>query len=174
MVEPTIVCADAELAKSTGGMLALVPRLQDCQMLAIPGGEPPEEMHVTLLYFGEQVFGSPPTEILAVMDAITRQYATIWCKVFSHAVFNPDGGPDKEPCSVYLLGDSQELADLRRQVVTELERSSVDFKEQHEPWIPHITAGYGLSPSLLSFTGEIGLDRIFLSWAGEHVEMPLI
>jgi hypothetical protein len=166
--------ADAEQAKSTGGMLALVPRSQDAQTLAIPGGEPPEEMHVTLLYFGEHVQGPPPPEVLACMDQLARLFGTIWTKVFSHAIFNPTGSEGRDPCAVYLLGDSQELADLRRQAVDQLQSSSVDFKEQHEPWIPHITAGYGISPGLLSFTGPIALDTLLLSWAGEDVVVPLI
>jgi hypothetical protein len=44
---------------------------------------------------------------------------------------------------------------------------------QHEPWIPHVTAGYGPSDTILTYTGPIVFDRIGLSWAGHTTFLAL-
>ena len=166
--------ADAEQAKSTGGMLALYPTQDDALSLAIPGGEPPEDMHVTLVYFGEDVSDSPGADqdIGRAIQGISDQFSVITARVFGHAVFNPDGAEGREPCAVYLLGSSQDLDDLHKQLENAV--SEVwDCSEQHAPWIPHITAGYSAGPDSLGFTGDVQFDRIGLNWMGNTTWFPL-
>jgi hypothetical protein len=154
--------ADAEQAKSTGGMLALMPRSDFAEVLAVPGYEPPEDLHVTLFYFGEDVTDMPgEAEISQAAAGVAQQFPALVAKAFGHAVFNPNG---EEPCAVYLIGNSQELDDLHRQ----LEQVVAPFcaHEQHVPWTPHVTAGYGLDPHQLGYDGDVIFDRISLQWAG--------
>jgi hypothetical protein len=123
---------NAEQAKGTGGMIALFPRQDDAMNLAIPGGEPPEDMHVTLLYSGES-----------------------------------------DPCMVYLVGDGAVIADLQYDLTARLQHSH-DLSKQHKPYVPHITAGYGLPFEALSYTGPIHFDRLALKWAGQSMDFPLL
>lgn len=49
---------------STSGMIALVP--DNAQQLAVPGGDPAQELHLTLAYLGDNVTAWSPDEIGAV------------------------------------------------------------------------------------------------------------
>jgi 2'-5' RNA ligase len=162
------VTADAEQAKSTGGMLALYPRDDYAQQLAIPGGEPPEDLHVTLFYFGEDVTEMPgEAELAQAASGIADQFSPIVAKVFGHAVFNPDGD---DPCAVYLVGNSQDLGDLHFQLQEVV--APYISQDQHAPWTPHVTAGYSTDPSALGYTGDIVFDRCVLKWAGSEQVFP--
>lgn len=168
---------DAEQAKSTGGMLALTPRSDYAEQLAVPGGEPPEDLHVTVIYFGEDVTDSPigPDAISHAVSGIADLFGAISARVFGHALFNPTGD---EPCAVYLIGGSRDanatdLNDIHLQL-QEVVAPLWDLSEQHSPWIPHITAGYGVDPGTLGYTGDIVFDRLVLEWGGQSYEFPLI
>ena len=168
--------ADAEQAKSTGGMLALKPRQDYAEAMAVPGGEPPEDMHVTVIYFGQDVTDSSigPDAISQQIAGIADQFSAITAKVIGPALFNPTG---PEPCAVYLIGGSPEsnATDLR-EIHDQLEDAVAplwDLSEQHSPWHPHITAGYNLPISALGYSGDVILDRLVLEWAGEHYDFPL-
>lgn len=167
--------ADAEQAKATGGMVALFPRQDVAEALVIPGGEPIEDLHLTLAYLGEDVSDLPRDNLALAISQLADHYATaIQARVMGHAVFNPDGGPTGEfdPCCVYLIGDSQEIAPLRQQVVEACQSTLPNLHKQHEPFIPHVTAGYGSHQ--LSYTGPIVFDRLCLDWAGDQLSFPLM
>ena len=57
-VEPkNIGLVDAEQPDETGGLIALYPRAGDAQTLAIPGGEPADYLHLSLVYLGDDIAG---------------------------------------------------------------------------------------------------------------------
>ena len=168
--------ADAEQAKSTGGMLALYPRVDDAMKMAVPDGEPPEELHVTLVYLGEDISGVNAAPLAHLAAGLADQYAVITARIMGHGVFNPDGGEngDKEPCAVYLVSDSEQLPDLHADALAALD-GQVDFPlpVQHKPFVPHITAGYSMSPGELHYTGPVLFDRIGLAVGGTTHYFPL-
>lgn len=161
--------ADAEQAKSTGGMLALFPRSDYAEQLVIPGGEPVEDLHLTMLYFGEDVTGMSPDSVFQAVGGIADQFSAITARILGHAQFNASG-PD--PCAVYLVSDSVDLRDLHYQLEHEVGQVW-DLSEQHVPWIPHITAGYSTDPGQLGYEGDIIFDRLGIHWAGESHDFPL-
>jgi len=170
----------------TDGMVALLPA--DPEAYAVPGGEPAEDLHVTLAYLGDKVDQWTDEQRAAVHED-AQHLAGLWgdssaggpggerARVFAHAVFNPDGGEDgtSTPCAVYLLGDSGSLAALRMAVVDGLKQriGDADWPDQHEPFVPHMTAGYGLDVSALSLTGPIEFDRIRVAIGGEVTDYPI-
>src|SRR5689334_3392493 len=161
-----IQMVDAEQAKATGGLIALYPRAVDAQTLAIPGGEPLEDLHLSLVDFGMDVRGFSDVELKQQLDALKAAPPhPIEAQVFGHAVLNPDSGASGAAV-VYLVGDSTGLASLRRQVL-QFSEQLFRLPTQHEPWLAHITASYGLSGSLLTYAGPVIFDRIGLSWAGD-------
>lgn len=169
------VFADAEEARHNGGMVALYPRSDVTDILAVPGGEAPEEMHCTLVYLGNDVTDEPaPIDLHNALGQLADRYTTIAARVFAHAVFNPDGYMDRDPAGVYLLGDSHDLDDLHKEVNQYAGENLPDFPEQHAPWLPHITASYGNPPEIGQYTGGVLFDRIGLAWAGQVEFYPLI
>jgi hypothetical protein len=156
--------------EQTGGMIALIPRESDAAALAVPRGDKPEEMHLTLVYLGGDVTGMDSRQRNAIAAAVANvavMLPPVETRVFAHATFNPDGHGDREPCAVYLIGDSTVLGPLR----AELAQFGGD--DQHEPFVPHVTAGYGLKQSKLTFTGPVVFDRLRVALAGDHYDFPL-
>jgi len=172
MTTPQLHLADAEQSKKTGGMLALIPRIEDARYYAVEGGEPVEDLHVTLYFFGSDVTALSCRELLTGLDAELEMYPTITAKLFAHAMFNPTS---EEPCAVYLVSDSTLLTPLK-----EIVNHTVSvfgprpLPEQHEPWLPHLTAKYDGSIEELAPPGEITFDRIVLRWGSEEYVFPLI
>jgi hypothetical protein len=164
-VQPVSACADVEQAKVTGGIVALYPSDVDAQRLAIPGGAPAEELHLTLVDYGEDVRGLTDVALRRRLDdLVTDHPEPIDAQVFGHAIFNPND-EQRGPSTVYIVGDSLELASLRQQVLS-FSQELLEPLVQHEPWIPHMTAGYGALETELKYTGAVRFDRIGLRWAG--------
>lgn len=167
--------ADAEQAKSTGGMVALVPRADDAHKLAVPGGEPVEDLHVTLAYLGEDVSDQDPSHLGPAISHIASSFSVITARIMGHAQFNPDGGEDgtKDPCATYLVSDSEQLDDLHKAVLDACTQA-VNLPQQHKPWVAHLTAGYGVPPGSLKFTGAVLFDRLQFAFAGDDHYFPLL
>jgi len=160
-----------------GGMVALVPA--EPHALAVEGGDPEDELHLTLAYLGDDVSGWTDQQRQAVHDlakATAEVGGPVEGRVFAHAHFNPDGGPDgdRDPCAVYLVGDGANLAQDRLLLVERLRDAlgEVGLPEQHEPFVPHVTAGWGITPDQLSFTGPVKFDRIRVALGGDVTDYP--
>lgn len=163
--------SDAEQAKQTGGMLALLPSSDSASKLSVRGGEPLEDLHLTIAYFGEDVTDLSSVHANAILDEEAVWLGPIEARAFAHATFNPDGEIG-DPCAVYLVGNCPELVPFVA-AVHERVQAWYPGSGQHLPWIPHVTAGYGLRAEDLSYTGPIVFDRLVLKWAGESYEQVL-
>lgn len=199
-------------SEHTGGMLALVPTAADIARLAVDGGDPPEELHLTLAYLGDDVTDWDADRVAAVQELalhVTDQRAEYaaavraaqergedpppevrddWARpgqrgpvegsVFSHAVFNPNGDNGHDPATVYLLDgtrDRDSIDMLHTDLVGRARDAlgTVDFPEQHHPFVPHITAGYGLPVDRLTYTGPVTFDRLRVALGGQVTDYPL-
>lgn len=154
----------------TGGMIALVPRAADARKLVVDGGDPVEELHLTLAYLGDDVTdwpGEQTAELLGDVRAIVSTLPPMQARVMAHALFNPDGHADRDPCAVHLVGDSPELAPLQQ------EMADLAPVPQHDPVIFHITAGYGLDVGALNYTGPVTFDRVRVALGGQITDFEL-
>lgn len=154
----------------TGGMIALIPRAEDASKLVVPGGDPAEEMHLTLTYLGDDTTGwtaRQKAEATAAAGYCAIDLPPVQTRVFGHAVFNPDGHEGREPCAVYLIGDSRVLGPMRALL------SQYSSAEQHEPFVPHITAGFGVPFTRLAYVGDIVFDRLRVAIADQVMDFPL-
>lgn len=137
-------------------MIALLPEDPAALTVDSKSALPASQIHLTLVYLGDDVtaWQEDRVELLIrdVATAVADISDAIPARVMGHATFNPDGGPDggRNPCDVYLVGDSGLLTPLRDLMGAVSEaRLGVDYPEQHEPWIPHMTVavrkdiGYG-------------------------------
>lgn len=162
---------DAAGSEHTGAMIALVPAADDAQRLAVEGGEPVEELHLTLAYLGEAADWSSQ-QVEAVRAAIGEIVPSgpVLGEIWGHALFNPNS-TDMEPCAVYLAG-ADGLTDLRQAVLGALMDIS-EMPEQHDPFVPHVTAGYGLAVEQLTESGAVRFDRVRIAFAGTTDDIPL-
>lgn len=164
------IMARADADHSDDGMIAVVPRAVDAQGFLVPGGEPLEELHVTIQYFSN-ISSIDPSRLLRRLDELSGLTPAIQARIMGHATFNPDGGAEglQDPCAVYLVSDSKELEDL-----SYLIRQEFPSPEAHSPWLCHMTAGYGLEAAALRATGPIVFDRIRLALGDDFQDFPLI
>jgi 2'-5' RNA ligase len=162
--------ADAEVAKLSGGMVALYPRLADAQKLVVPGGEPLEDLHMTVTYLGEDVTGQDPTELIDQLHYVAGNFGPIDAKIFGAGVFNSTS-PDA--CVVYLVGGSPDITGLFRELKGFVEHRYPGAAEQHDPYIPHITAAYGPNIVGVEYEGPVLFDRIGLRWPGADQDFIL-
>lgn len=163
-----------------GGMIALLPEDPTALVVDSKNAEPASEIHLTLVYLGDDLTGWDDAKqerfITHISNAVDGAGA-IEARVMGHATFNPDGGPDgdRETCAVHLVGDSTELYPLHKTLAdTSRALLGADFPQQHQPFLPHITAGYGLAAGDLTYTGPIVFNRLVVALAGRWAEISLV
>jgi 2'-5' RNA ligase len=147
-------------------MIALVPANAD--ELVVDGGDPAEQMHLTLAYLGDDVTGMDDAtrgQLLVDVGALASATPPVEAEVMGHAAFNPTGAHDREPCAVYLV-----TAGALPALKAELAGHDVG---DHPVFLPHVTAGYGLTPDQLSFVGPVTFDRIRVALADQTHDFPL-
>jgi hypothetical protein len=156
-----------------GGMVALIPRASDAEQLRVSGGEKLDELHLTLAYLGDDVTDWTADQrnhlTATALNVAQSAGAPVQARVMAHAVFNPDGHADRAPCAVYLVGDSRAIGPMRDMMRVVVEH----VQEQHEPFIPHVIAGYGIPVARLKYTGPIVFDRLRVAFAGDTYDFPL-
>lgn len=167
-----------ETKPRTGGMLALVP--DNTEQLAVDGGEAPEELHLTLVFLGDDISTWPAGQAERLRELFTASAPAldpVDARIMGHAVLNPDGGEDgdRDPCAVYLVGDTPDLEPLRTWATWAM-TTGEDYAsppEQHTPFIAHITAGYGMGVNELAYTGPVRFGTLRLALAGDVLDLPL-
>lgn len=166
----------AEADVSNGAMVALIPAQKYVDLLALDGYEPPEQLHVTLLYLGKSVdWHDDDRERLR--EFVTNHIAdesTIDAEIHSHAVFNPDSD---EAASVYIIGGEGAVTcgELEAALREEVESGDylVDIPHDHPFYLPHLTIGYDLDVDKLTYTGPISFDTVRVVFGGETTDLSL-
>lgn len=174
---------------TSGGMIALMPTAEDAARLAVPGGEPAEELHLTLFFLGDD--GSVWTEDQRdELEGILRPLAELYelgpvrAKAFGAAHWN---GDSDYPSWVWNVGDPEPREHIPldgllkvRACVTEALESTHERPElppQHSPWSAHVCAAYSDDPAFLpeleTRLGPVTFDRIRLSFGDEDRDIPL-
>jgi 2'-5' RNA ligase len=163
----------------TGAMVALLPSQKYKELLAIPGEEPPEELHVTILYLGkaadwEENAGVDKEHLIEVVQNIFSGFPEINAEINAHAVFNPDSD---EPASVYLIGGEGAVTCRKlHEMVSEEANSdhySVEVPHDFPFYLPHMTIGYDCDVEKLSYSGPITFDTARIVFAGDMTDIPL-
>lgn len=198
--------------RHTGGMVALIP--SNPNMLRVPGGDPADELHLTLMYLGEDVTGWTPEDVAALLqigrtttdyeamvqaemaDAERKgldpdnmpipergnrpkwQEGALEASIFSHAIFNPNGDNGHDPATVYLLdgtGDRMAIESLHDAILWGVRDAlgTAQLPEQHSPFVPHVTAGYGVPITELTYTGPVEFNRLRIALGDQIYDYPL-
>jgi 2'-5' RNA ligase len=171
----TEVKVDEETAR-TGAMIALRPRQDHVDRLAVVDGEPPEELHTTILFLGKGADYSYDTRarIIYAMREVAQQFRYVTGNGFGVNIWNPQG---PEPCIVLGVGGS-ELVDIRNAIVEKLQGFDLmQVPEQHEPWQPHVTLTYTddftKAAEYVDLAGDVVYDAIRVVFSGIVDDIPL-
>jgi len=159
---------DDDAETHTGGMVALLPDADSAAKLLVDGGDPIDQLHLTLCYLGDNVTGwsqSQRDQVVQRATSAAEGRGPVDGDAFAHAVFNPDGA---EPCAVYLIGGSDAFAELNQEL------RSLASALQHPGFVAHVTAGYGMTADDLAYTGPVRFDRIGVFFGGQRIEIPLV
>lgn len=177
-VQVTILAA-AEV--HTGAMVALIPTPDDAARLAADGGEPADELHVTLAYLGEaaDLGARGRQDVIDGVSTAANGLPQFDAEAFALNVFNPGAANDRDTCIV--LGLSGDPLDAVHDLVSEALRESlwsVDVPAPRRPWHAHMTLAYTDDMTrlagLVDRVGPIRFDRIRIALGNDRIDIPLI
>jgi 2'-5' RNA ligase len=155
----------------TGVMVALMVPPTDAQTLAVDGGEPPDELHVTLAFLGQAV------DMTSEQQQMLNNVVATWCSGQSPfdttvgATSNDFGSPD-EPCTVALI-DAPTLPGPRQELIDAMHNVGIQEATNHG-WIPHLTLAYGEELDVTAPKGyEIHFSNVVLAVGADRSVIPL-
>lgn len=182
---PGTATAAADGVQHTGAMIALIPTEEDAERLALDGGEPADELHLTLFYLGEGADWNEDQrqDLIANMRTIAARHGQFTAQAFGVNYWNP--GSDT-PAWVWAIGDDRDAPD-DAPTLHEFHNGAVDALEdmhgqpelpiQHSPWVPHMCGAYTSETwpldEMADRVGPITFDRVRLAFAGEHTDIQL-
>lgn len=183
-VELTAAAGDDPVVH-TGAMVALRMTEGDAARLAVDGGEPADELHLTLMYLGEAdaIDMATREEIVDALTTLVGEWQSTAAGVlhvagdaFAASVFNA-GTAETETALVVGL-DGEQLSAIHDQVTVAVGQVFAAVPIQHEPWVAHVTLTYtddlSLLADLAARTGqEIVFDRLRVAFGGDVVDIPL-
>jgi hypothetical protein len=150
-----------------GAMIALVPSEEDAARLVVPGGEKPEDLHVTLCYWADAQALGPAgfLELHRAAISIAANFPPMAAEAFGFAVFNPG----EEMCTV--LEINGEALSVVRDGLVEM----VGDGDAPAPWNAHLTLKYGPvgNPTVADKLGTLVFTHIRVAGMGSIVDYPL-
>lgn len=173
---PDVPEVAAAAAVHTGAMIALVPSAEHVGRLVVDGGEPAEELHLTVVYLGEAA--DIPGDIQGAIHDVAAAYAASTAPIeadgFAVNAFNPHN-PDVDTALVMGVG-GQPLSDLHMGVNGRV-RKLMTPPDNHAPWVPHVTFAYtddlGRIPGLVDKLGPVVFDRLRVAMGDDVTDYPL-
>lgn len=129
-------------ANHQGAMIALFLDPVDAGMLAIPGGEPPEDMHITLVYVTDDA-SSIDDETWMELERGIRNVASAQTPL-SGRTTGVETFPtnDEGETPYYASVDIPGIQELRAQLVEAVRNAGIPFEEKFPQYVPHITLKY--------------------------------
>lgn len=158
---------------SDHAMIALRIPLPIAQQIAIPGGEPARDLHVTLVYLGDSTLipKKHMGELTKRLKAIASEQTPITGRIQGYGRFNPS--PDEDVIWVGL--DSPDLPELRHKVLQAVLDSAVEPAGDHG-FTPHITLAYvepGEGEDSLPPDLDVEIKNLCFAMGDQEIVMPL-
>lgn len=163
-----------DLSKAGNGvMIAWFPPPEIAQELAV-GSESPEELHVTLGYFGKEVTAEQQATLEAICSSCSAQYAPLQGELGGVGRFPATESSDGKDV-IILLADVPRLETLRERLLDALHEQGVDAYRNHG-YTPHMTLAY-IDPGAEFETPNgnslpITIDALTLAIGGERLTFP--
>jgi 2'-5' RNA ligase len=150
----------------SGAMVALYPSPATATMLAQPGGEAPEDLHVTLAFLGDAADITDPGRLLQAVAGFAATVPPLAGEVSGAGTFT--AGP--EPCT-YASIDLPGLPMVRERLIEALCGAGCEPSTAHG-FTPHMTLAYDARqvqvPNL-----PLVFDAITVAIAGQRTSFPL-
>jgi hypothetical protein len=154
-------------------MVALLPASPDT--LTVAGGDPPEELHLTLRFLGEAALLDDPTRtaILERVASVAGMGPPIDVVGSGLVIMGED---DQGQPATAVLCENEDIVFVRDLVDDVLDDLAV-ADDTHPVFIPHLTLGYGLDPTAADVvtrsTAPITFDRLVVAFGEDRTEYPL-
>lgn len=151
-------------------MIALYPGRKTAKALALPGGEPAAELHVTVAYTGKADQIDPQLLLAAAGRVLGR--GPITATISGHGRFT--GGPDGDV--IVALVDSPQLEQLRRDLIDALTAEGVTLSTEHG-FTAHCTLRY-IDPATASpfdrlQPRQVTFKRLSVVHGNNRTDLPL-
>ncbi|MGK5529354.1 phage portal protein [Streptomyces sp. URMC 129] len=153
-------------------MVALFPPAAVARELAVPGGLPPEDLHVTLAYLGEGLSEEQLATASVVVAGVAAQHGQLDGTVGGLGHFPP--GEDGMVPYFATVGVPR-LAELRHRLVEALEGAGVPVANSHG-FTPHMTLTYlpeAEEAPAPPAPAQAGFPTLTLAVGTERTEYPL-
>lgn len=164
----------------TGAMIALVPSAADLDRLAFDGGEPRDELHLTLLFLGEAASHTPEMRqsVIANVASLFGTSGPLTANGFGVDYWNPTSDT---PAWVLAVGDDAadlvDLDDMQERAQQAINACGCEIPEQHTPWAPHVCLAYStdttLMEQLVDRCGPITFDTVRVAFGDDVSDMAL-
>lgn len=151
----------------TGAMVALYPPPDVAQQLAQPGGEPADELHVTLAYLGPAANIEDTDRLRQAVAEFAARTAPISGHISGTGKFTAGPAP-----VTYASVDLPTLAAARERLVFDLSRTAWLEVSREHGFTPHITLAYD-DRHITAENTAVTFDKVTLSLAGERTEYAL-
>ena len=165
----------------TGAMIALIPSSNDKLRLALPDGEPADQLHTTLVFLGEVAMISPDAQqsLLDWARTYAQGRSAVCGNGFAISLFNPAGD---EPCWVLEVSEEDQILTPLMETQEDALNAAMSIlgpgvPPQHAPWRPHITLIYDGSTDwafeLVDSVGPVVYDTLRIALGGQSTDFPL-
>jgi 2'-5' RNA ligase len=159
--------------ENDGCMVAFFLPASMSQQLAIPGGMPVQDMHITLAYLGPDATQVDKPRLLACMQQWAQTCSPLYVDIDYLTRF--DG--DEETYPVVVRSYTQALMDLRVDLVAALDAAGLVVDMTYPEYKPHVTLCYlpqGTPMPVLPISGVHGqLTQVWVAYGDERYAFPL-
>lgn len=167
------VLTSEAFAEHSGAMVAFMLPEAVASRLALPGGEPSGDLHLTLAFLTNDAAAADDDTKANWREAVMAAAATpkIRGRISGVGRFNPMDSSDGDAV-IYASVDAPGLSALRVALVEALARNGVDVPSDHD-FTPHVTLAYGdrLVPDVPTL--DVAFDRITLVIGDERTEFEM-
>lgn len=168
---------DIQVSAPTGVMVAWMLPEWVARMLAVPGGEPMESLHLTLAYLGDAsaLSADDSRKLVGIVGEVCNRHIALSGTVNGFGRFTAKEGADVEPLwvGVNLPG----LQELRADLVDALTTAGLPVSTEFD-FAPHITVAYvpvdAPTPSVTVAPLDIALNSLTVAVGGAHYTLDLV
>jgi 2'-5' RNA ligase len=162
-----------EVAQHTGCMVALFPTDDVATDLAVAGGEPPEQLHVTLAFLGDSgaFTEDQVVKLKVVVEAWAHTVAPIEAKISGVGMFNGDAEDPNSDDVTYASIDAPVLPDVRHRLVEAMTEAGLPVATSHG-FTPHMTLAYSKIPVAME-SRQVEFSQVTIAFGPEHYSFPL-
>ena len=158
----------------TGVMVAYMLPQDVAEKLAVVGGEQPEDMHVTIAYFGKDLESWQVDKIRSACARLTRQISPLPGELGGTGHFPASESSEGREVTVALV-DVPRLEMLRQRLLDDLAGNGIEPLRNHG-YTPHITLKYhdpGEGPGVQFQPIPITIGTLTVCRGDQHWDYPL-